>query len=488
MFSKSTVTLNIETNDIRFLVSRGKRIVDWGSLPLPAGLVKQGLVVEPARVSSAIDTLFSEKKLPKSNVVAGLTGLRSVIRILTLPKLKKSLLEEAIQHEAEREMPVPLAELYLSRQLLGAEGSERRYLVLGVPRDLLDSEIRTLASAGIRPRNVSLKPLALARAANREEALIINLELDAFDLVAVVGGMPAAMRTVMLRGKEMAPEDVIGQVTDELSRTIAFHNSSHPEHPLGPATPVFLTGLLATDTTTSYLVKAAIENPIESLAPALECPPDLPLAQYAVNIGLALARTPARSVASIATARTRVVNPNVLPTKYATQTLSLAHALYPIAAITLVVLALLMYQINSTSEADIAGIQDELDAVNQQLGTVSDVDDPLAASIDKAEAEAEQLNEQRVSILSALATSNLGSNLQQVLGALPRGVQLTSISETEDDISLDGSADNRHSVADYVVALERTGLFSEVYATSVSGAVEDASIAFSVQGTIDTAQ
>jgi len=488
MFSKSTVTLNIETNDIRFLVSRGKRIVDWGSLPLPAGLVKQGLVVEPARVSSAIDTLFSEKKLPKSNVVAGLTGLRSVIRILTLPKLKKSLLEEAIQHEAEREMPVPLAELYLSRQLLGAEGSERRYLVLGVPRDLLDSEIRTLASAGIRPRNVSLKPLALARAANREEALIINLELDAFDLVAVVGGMPAAMRTVMLRGKEMAPEDVIGQVTDELSRTIAFHNSSHPEHPLGPATPVFLTGLLATDTTTSYLVKAAIENPIESLAPALECPPDLPLAQYAVNIGLALARTPARSVASLATARPRVVNPNVLPTKYATQTLSLAHALYPIAAITLVVLALLMYQINSTSEADIAGIQDELNAVNQQLGTVSDVDDPLAASIDKAEAEAEQLNEQRVSILSALATSNLGSNLQLVLGALPRGVRLTSISETEDDISLDGSADDRHSVADYVVALERTGLFSEVYATSVSGAVEDASIAFSVQGTIDTAQ
>ncbi len=129
-----------------------------------------------------------------------------------------------------------------------------------------------------------------------------------------------------------------------------------------------------------------------------------------------------------------------------------------------------------------------MNAVNQRLGAVSEVTNPLAAAIDKAKAEAERLREQRTSILGALATSSLGSDLQQVLGALPSGVQLTSISETADEIELDGTADSKHSVADYVVALEQTGLFSEVYTTSVSTGAEDTSITFSMQATINAAQ
>ena len=80
MFPRNVVTLNIEAQDVRFLVTRGKQVLDWGSIPLAAGLVKQGLVADPAKVSSAINTLFSEKKLRRRGVVAGLTGLRSVLR------------------------------------------------------------------------------------------------------------------------------------------------------------------------------------------------------------------------------------------------------------------------------------------------------------------------------------------------------------------------------------------------------------------------
>ena len=469
MFSKSIVTLNIESNEVRYLVARGKRILHWGGIPLAPGLVKRGFVADPAQVSLAIDALFREKKLPRRGVVASLTGLRSALRIFSLPRIKSNLLDEAIQHEAEREMPVPLEELYLTRQPLGRNGHEQRFYVLGVPRDLLDAEVRTLAQAGIRAEIINLKPLALARAVNREQALIIDLEPETFDLVLVGGGIPLIMRTVISRGEGMILEDRIPQLADELTRTVQFYNSSHPEHPLDSTTPAFLTGLLANDDTARDLVKAAIDNPIEMLASPFECPPDLPLAQYAVNIGLALRQASSKETARPGTAHLPIVNPNVLPQRDGPQSISPTSILYPLVVMGLVAFSFFVYQWTIGSEAKISDIQDELISVNRQIDEMREVVIRKAATIADTEAEVDRLEEEHGSILAALATSNLSDSLQLVLDALPQGVRLTSITETEDQINLDGDADNRSSVADYVIALEQTGVFSEVYAASLGG-------------------
>ena len=460
LFSKGIVTLNIEADSLRFLVAEGKRVRDWGSLPLAPGLVKDGFSADPAEVSAVINTLFLEKKLPKSRVIAGLTGLRSIPRILSLPKIKSALLEEAIKNESGREMPVPLEELYLSWQLLGATDLERQFFVLGVPRSLLDAEVGTLARAGIKPCAVELKPLALARAVNREEALIIDLEPESFDLVVVAGGIPAIMRTVISRGEGMALEDRIWQLADELSRTVSFYNSSHPEQTLGSTTPAFLTGLLANDAGVCELAKAAIDNPIEALAPPLECPPDLPVAQYAVNIGLALRGTSPKTTAGAA--RLPLVELNLLPPEYRPRPLSLTRILYPVIAMLLVALLLLTYQMRLDSEAESADIQAELDSVNQQLHEMRQA----VATINDTETEANSLQGEREAVLG---TESFTDSLELVLGALPPGVRLTSITDREGRISLDGDADSRSAAIDYIAALEQRDAFSAVHIASLSG-------------------
>ncbi len=462
LFSKSIVTLNIEADNVRFLVARGKRARYWGNMPLAPGLVKDGLIADPAKVSLAIDSLLLERKVPKRRVIASVSGLRSAPRILSLPKIKSKLLGEAIQNESEREMPVPLDELYLSWQLIGARDSEHQFLVLGVPRNLLDTEVQTLAQAGIKPQVMNLKPLALARAVHREEALIIDLEPENFDLVVVVDGVPVVMRTVISRGEGVMLEDRIRQLTDELSRTVDFYNSSHPEHTLGSATPAFLTGPLADDTTACELVKAAIGNPIETLAPPFEYPASLPVAEYAVNIGLALGQALAKTAGNSATAHLPVANPNVLPQEYRPRPLSPTRILYPLAAILLLGLLFFVLWMKIGSEANIAGIQSELDSVNQQLLQMSQFVD----TVNGTEAEADSLKEERESILG---TGGFTDSLQYVLGSLPSGVQLTSITQTEDKISLYGDADNSSGVTSYVAALEQTGGFSTVYVASLSG-------------------
>jgi len=485
VFSRSIVTLNIESNEVRYVVARGKRIIQWGGIPLAPGLVKHGLIADPAKVSLAINTLFREKKLPKSRVIASLTGQRSALRIFSLPRMKSSLLAEAIRHESEREMPVPVDELYLSRRALDAKDSEQPFFVLGVPRDLLDTEVRTLGQAGVRPDVINLKPMALARAVNREEALIIDLEPETFDLVVVVGGIPLIMRTVISGGEGMMLEDRIRQLTDELARTIDFYNRSHLEHPLGSMTPAFLTGRLANDTTACDIVKAAINSPIEPLTPPLKCPPDLPLAQYAVNIGLALRQASSKKPASSGTARLPVVNPNVFPQRYGPQTISPASILYSLVAMALIAHLLFVYQWKIGGEATIADIQDELISVNRQIDEMREVTITTAAAIDDTEAEVDRLEEELESILAGLATSSLSHSLQLALNAVPKGVQITSIHQTAEQITLGGDADRESSVADYVLALERTGVFSTVYVAPLSGADDDTPVTFSIIG--DTA-
>jgi len=58
MSKKTIVTLNIGSTGVKLLSMRGKEIRKWGSLPLPAGLVKDGLILKPKVVGTVINSLF----------------------------------------------------------------------------------------------------------------------------------------------------------------------------------------------------------------------------------------------------------------------------------------------------------------------------------------------------------------------------------------------------------------------------------------------
>jgi len=494
VFAGSFVTLNIESSDIRFLVMRGRRILSWGTIPLALGLIKGGFIHDSLRVSSAVNALFLEKKLPRNGVIASLSGIRSVLRIFGLPGLKPNLMEEAIRYEAEREMPVPLDEIYLSHQRLSSKSAERKIFVIGVPRDLLDTEIQALAHADIRPAVVNLKPLALVRAVNREEALIIDMELDTFDLVVVSGGIPVIMRTVVSRSAGMVFEDRIPQLKDELARTIEFYNSGLPERPLESTTPVYLTGLLADDASACDLVKAAIDSPVEKLAPPGKFPFDFPLGKYAVNIGLARRQCSSKKSAVAGGTRLPVVNPNVLPWRHGLRPISPTSMLYPLVALGLIALLFFMYQWSLDGETEIAATRNELVSVNRQIDDMREVVIRTANAVEDAEAEINRLEQEREAILASVAVlldlgpSSLSECLQLALGVLPRGVQLTSIYETSSQITLVGDADKKSSVADYVLALERSELFGTVYATYLSEEDNEPPVTFSIIGDNSTAQ
>ena len=289
LLQRPTIALSVEGTSARVLLARGNRGLAWAEVPLEPGLVKEGVIADPQAVGIALKSLLDSHRAFGGRLIASVTGLRSIPRIIELPKMKPQMMEAAVAREAKREMPVPLDDIYLSWQPLAASNGHQRVFALGVPRDTLDPLLRAIAVTGKRAHAVDIKPPALARAVDRREAIIADVEPDSADIVVVTGGIPAIMRTVVSRGDGGAPEDSIDRCRGELARTIKSYNDTHRQEPLAPSTPLFLTGSLAEEAAAAIeSLESLASYPVEALRPPLECPPDLPIASYAVNIGLAL--------------------------------------------------------------------------------------------------------------------------------------------------------------------------------------------------------
>jgi len=188
--AKRVVTLYISDEAINLLVLEGKSVKQWANMPLEAGLVKEGLILDEEKVAGEINSLFSATGVGTRRVIAGINGLNSLYRLVTLPTLPEAILPEAIRKEAKRVIPVPLEEVYLSYQrLAGAEGEIRVFLA-AFPRAVADAIYRTLSKANLVPYIMELAPLALSRLVNAPRAIVVGSRHDHLDIVISPRGYP----------------------------------------------------------------------------------------------------------------------------------------------------------------------------------------------------------------------------------------------------------------------------------------------------------
>lgn len=457
------VTLSISATSIRILSVKAGRVKTYGEARLEPGLVRDGLIVEPKTVGAVISALFESTKVPKERVITSLTGLPFTYRILSLPRMKPALQEEAILRGARQEIPLPLEELYLTWNAIGGSDGELDFFVLGVSRNLVDAVVETLAEAGVKPYIMDLKPLALARAANRGSALIVALEPDCFDVVLVTNGVPTIMHSITPR-EGASIEDNVQRLTDELSRIVNFHNSNGREEPLSSTTPLLLTGELSGDVATGDFIQSRVEYPVEPLVPPLNTSPDLPIALYATNLGLALKEMALKTTSEAGITSFRDVNLNILSGKYRTEArpLPLRRILFTLAIVLAIGLLFPIYQVKSQADAETMQLQAGLSMVQQELhqaSLASNETRQVEDTINEMVADINALKQERRDILSK--RGHFTDMLGLVTDNLPSQAYLTSIEIGTGEIVVQGGADSSLAVINYVVALEAKGGLSD---------------------------
>ena len=74
----------------------------------------------------------------------------------------------------------------------------------------------------------------------------------------------------------------------ELPFTVDFYNRSHPESSLTPDAPIYISGGLALEPDMVAKVAKATGRTVTRVEPPPGCPPNFPLEQQMVNVGLML--------------------------------------------------------------------------------------------------------------------------------------------------------------------------------------------------------
>jgi Tfp pilus assembly PilM family ATPase len=459
-------TLSINSRNIRVLSVKGRRVKKWGESPLASGLVRDGLILQPKDVGETVASLFRSTGVPRDKVIVSLGGMAFTYRFISMPRMKPSAVAEAIMRAARKEMSLSLEELYVSWQPLPGQGEEQLYFVLGAPRNLIDALVETLKIAGIQPYLVDLQALALARAANRQDAIVVNMEPDCFDIVFIANGVPAVLHTVNPMREGATLEDNVRRLADELNKMTAFYQSHHPDKTLSQATPLLLTGGLAAEPTAGGLLQSEIGYPVESLSPPLECPPELPVAEYMINIGLAPKKMPSRVAAAF-----HDININLLSGKYRKpRPKPLRSGQLALWIILVAAIALLypLYQGLSHLKEENAVRQTEFSNITRGYALASLISEENAQTdnaVRRINADIEALQAANLDLLAGRGT--FSRDLQLVTEALPPSTYLTSVESDSETVTVYGETDSVFKVVDYANALESKGPFAEVRITGL---------------------
>lgn len=290
--ARRVITLEIDSAFIKILEAIEGKVTRWASLSLVPGVVEEGVVSDPAALSAALHQLMASSGIKGKDVVASVNGLYSSNRIIAIPYPSMGVpTSQAVMDTAKDVMPIATDNLYLSWQTLTTIENIQQVLVLGIPQDVVDTEVQALKAAGINPRIMDFKAVALSRTVNRDNAFILNIEATSFDIVMLVHGIPEIMRTIAWQYDELSLEDSVEHLALNLELTVGFFNSHHPDAPLDTSAPLFVTGQLSGNPSLLEQLQSRVDYKIESPVPPLACPVHLPVSQYAVNIGLALCGT-----------------------------------------------------------------------------------------------------------------------------------------------------------------------------------------------------
>lgn len=472
-------TLYIDNFNVKLLTIRDKKIVHAAALPLEAGWMLDGIIKEPDKMAACINKLLEGNRIDRSRVIVGLSGLNCLTKIITLPAIPDSSLDEAVKREAERELPLPLADLYLSWQAIPGEASgERRVFIAAYSRNIADALIKTLNTSGLRPYMVDLAPLALTQLARGETGIWVDVRQGEMDIAITVNGTPELVRTLPLDGVQTS-ESLVLTLKEELHRIIKFFDSRRPQSPLDQSVPVYISGILAHS-------PGSFGKLNESGHPVLPTASLLPLTfvestdiePYMINIGLAFKR--------LATGTAPQISLNFLPEVYKAKPASLSRIFIPLIA-TACLAALVTGGIQLKSAvAQTDTVNGQIAAVTEQI-TVQQTHQQLQmkeisaleSSVKQAQASREALGAARSRLDVQQDALNL--NLEQVKRLCPSEVTLSSVRHTDKVVTVRGLAVSEGAVIDYAAQLEGTGSFSRVTISSLKTNENDFEFALSLR-------
>jgi len=163
------------------------------------------------KIGKLIGEAFSEVGASPVDVNLSISGSNVIVRFITLPKMNKAQLENAMIFEAERYIPFNVSEVILDFIILddAAEG-QMNVLLAAAKRDFIQSQVDLFRKIGLNVNLIDVSAFALFNAFMLSNELpgdkgvaFLDLGHSQTNVLVVTGGMPRFMRVVQIGGGDI---------------------------------------------------------------------------------------------------------------------------------------------------------------------------------------------------------------------------------------------------------------------------------------------
>ena len=194
MVRNMVIGLDIGTSAVRAAEVDVKKnppvLARFGQITLPSGAVRDGEIIDEQVVSDTLTELWGNARFKSKRVIVGVANQRIIVRQVEMPWMEASDLEAGLAFQVQDHLPIPVEDAILDFQILEefpGEENERmmRVLLVAAQREMINSLVRTLKMAGLRPKTIDLVPFALIRTLALEHRLqpevVDGADIDGLD-------------------------------------------------------------------------------------------------------------------------------------------------------------------------------------------------------------------------------------------------------------------------------------------------------------------
>ncbi len=480
MFAKTKVTIAIEDNTLRILMIKGKKVEAWMNYPLPPELSQEEIERDPRQYQRLLSFLFFDRESLKRQTLVSIPGNRALFNTISLPKLKESMVGEAVEREARRQLSIEAGQAYLFWQAFRTSKDKQDFLSVAVLKHDYDRTYHLLKGANIKPRLWDLKPLALVRAVGKDRVVILDMERDSIDLILVSQGVPLIVRS-MTDSTDVPHEELARRLAAYVSETLTYYgNNQNGDNHDVQNSPVVLTGELASNQDLVEAIRSASYVQVEQFQSPLDAPLDFPATYYAAALGLALKSGKSSKDKS----GHQAIDFNVCPEEYTKPAVSTKAATTAVAMLVGAALLFPAWQVHSSSQVDVsektamlAPIQRDLDRATAELALQATAQNQINQTLTLVHGLEQDLD----TVLSE--RGDMAVQLHSSLEALPPEVSISSYSNNkEDTLTVSGQAKSYGRVLSYAKSLEEDPNFADVTLNSLSqrGSGEDGSVSYNL--------
>ena len=220
MAGRSAIGLDIGTSGVRAAeLSFGKGQVTlekFGQVALPEGAVRDGEVIDPDAVATAVKQLWAHTKFSSKKVVIGVANQKVIVRQVDLPWMPADELKKSLAFQVQDFVPMPVDQAVLDfhpLEELTGEGGNRvlRGLLVAASREMVHASLEAVKKAGLAPTMVDLTSFAVIRSLANADHLGIGAPVEALvdvgarvtNIVVHQGGVPRFVRILLMGGQDV---------------------------------------------------------------------------------------------------------------------------------------------------------------------------------------------------------------------------------------------------------------------------------------------